>query len=266
LSSSLEREVEVACRAAANAAAIIAEFSEGPRKSWDKAEDSPVTKADLAANAAIVAELVTHFPKDGILSEESVDSPERRGAERLWIVDPLDGTKEFIEGVPQFAVSIALTIRGEPVVGVVYNPMTKECFHGARGMGAYLDGQRLSVSRCERLELALMLSSRTEMKRGQVDLYSPHVREIQPVGSVALKLAWVAAGRGDVWLSMAPKSEWDVCGGHLLVLEAGGCFETWDRGERRYNQQDILLSPPMAAGPAPLVAALRQLEPGLEPA
>jgi len=260
LSSSFEREVEVARRAASKAAEIIARFSEGDRNSWDKAEDSPVTQADLAANTAIVSELETHFPHDGILSEESVDSPEQRNRERLWIVDPLDGTKEFIEGVPQFAVSIALTVAGSPVVGVVHNPMTRECFYGARGLGAYLDGARLSISKCTQLDECVLLSSRTEMKRGQVDAYTPHVREVQPVGSVALKLAWVAAARGDAWLSMAPKSEWDVCGGHLLVVEAGGCFEVWEQGERRYNQADILLQPPMAAGPRSIVDALRELK------
>jgi len=259
LSSSFEREVEVARRAALRAAEIIARFSEGTRESWEKAEDSPVTQADLAANAAIVAELEASFPEDGILSEEKVDSPQRRNRSRLWVVDPLDGTKEFIEGVPQFAVSIALTIGGKPVVGVVHNPMTRECFHGARGLGAFLDDSPLSVSKCTRLDDAVLLSSRTEMKRGQVEEFTQHVRETQAVGSVALKLAWTAAARGDVWLSMAPKSEWDVCAGHLLVREAGGIFEVLNRGEREYNQPDVLLQPPMAAGPAPLVNALREL-------
>jgi myo-inositol-1(or 4)-monophosphatase len=261
VSGSFEREIEVARRAAATAAKVIAEFARGTRKSWDKAEDSPVTQADLAANTAIVKELRDNFPSDLVLSEESVDAPERASAGRLWIVDPLDGTKEFIEGVPQYAVSIALTIDGEPVVGVVHNPMAQECFWGALGQGAYQDDRRLQISTCGALADCVMLSSRTEMRRGQVDAYKNRVKEIQPIGSVALKLAWIAAGRGDVWLSMAPKSEWDVCAGHLLVREAGGVFVTFDSGERRYNQSDILLQPPMAAGPVKLVDALRAQDP-----
>jgi len=257
LSSTFEREVEVARRAAATAAEIIVGFARGSRDSWEKGEDSPVTQADLAANTAILEALHESFPQDHVLSEETADSPERMSAGRLWVVDPLDGTKEFIEGVPQYAVSIALTIDGEPVVGVVHNPQAEECFWGAAGQGAYLGDERLRISSATSLGESVLLSSRTEMKRGQVDAFKDSVKELLPVGSVALKLAWVAAARGDAWLSMAPKSEWDVCGGHLLVREAGGIFEVFGSGERTYNQQDILLQPPMAAGPAPLVDALR---------
>jgi myo-inositol-1(or 4)-monophosphatase len=103
-----------------------------------------------------------------------------------------------------------------------------------------------------------MLSSRTEMKRGQVEAFRGLVKRVDPVGSVALKLALVAAGRADVWLSAAPKSEWDVCAGDLLVREAGGAFVEFARGARRYNQRDILLQPLMAAGPKHLVDELRR--------
>ena len=100
-----------------------------------------------------------------------------------------------------------------------------------------------------------MLSSRTEMHRGQLEPYAKLFRELRPIGSVALKLALIAAGRGDLWISTAPKNEWDVCGGDLIVREAGGRFITIDDGERVYNQADTLLQPLMAAGPAELVEA-----------
>ena len=98
-----------------------------------------------------------------------------------------------------------------------------------------------------------MLSSRTEMSRGQVEPFRPLFARIEPVGSVALKLAWIAAGRGDLWISAAPKSEWDVCAGDLLVREAGGEFSEIGRGARRYNQANVLLEPLLAAGPTALV-------------
>jgi myo-inositol-1(or 4)-monophosphatase len=104
-----------------------------------------------------------------------------------------------------------------------------------------------------------MLSSRTEMKRGQVEAFRALFARIEPVGSVALKLALVAAGRADVWLSAAPKSEWDVCAGDLLVREAGGTFVSLAHGERTYNQADVLLQPLLAAGPSRLVDALRRI-------
>lgn len=250
----LEREAAVAREAAQSAGEIIALHAGGPRESWQKGEDSPVTRADLDANRAICERLAAAFPDDPILSEETAASPERTAAERLWIVDPLDGTKEFIAGIPEFAVSIALALRGEPVVGVVHQPLVGECFWGIRGEGAFLGDARLRVSRASRLEDCVLLSSRTEERRGQLRPYAGWFRELVPVGSVALKLAHVAAARGDVWISLAPKSEWDVCAGDLLVHEAGGELRT-AAGPRLYNRADVLLQPPMAAGPRPLVEA-----------
>jgi myo-inositol-1(or 4)-monophosphatase len=253
-----EREAEVAREAARAAGEIIARYSRGARESWDKAEDSPVTAADLAANRAIGEHLAAAFPQDAILSEETRDDPTRLVAERLWVVDPLDGTKEFIEGVPEFAVSIGLVLRGEPVVGVVYQPLARECFWGVAGGGAFLDSSRLTISTAADLASSVVLSSRTEEKRGQLDAWKDWFGELRPIGSVALKLAWIAAARGDLWVSAAPKSEWDVCAGDLLVREAGGVFVAIESGPRAYNQRDVLLQPPLAAGPAPLVDELNR--------
>jgi myo-inositol-1(or 4)-monophosphatase len=260
-----EREIAVARELAVQAGARIAEHAARDRSSWDKADDHPVTQADLEANALIGAGLARAFPGDGLLSEETADSPERTRAERVWIVDPLDGTKEFIENVPEYAVSIALALAGQPVVGVVYQPLTRECFWAVRGAGAWLGERRLHVSARAQLADAVVLTSRTEMRRGQVERFRAAVGELRPIGSVAFKLALVAAARGDAWLSMAGKSEWDVCAGHLLVREAGGVFTNLllTGEERDYNRSDVLLQPPMAAGPAPLVAALARL--GKEP-
>ncbi len=251
----LEREAAAARAAAEAAGAIIARHAAGARKSWDKAEDNPVTHADLEANRAILAVLERSFPCDAILSEETRDSPERRRAERLWVIDPLDGTKEFVEGVPEFAVSIGLVIRGEPVVGVVQQPLTGELFWGVQGGGAWLGGTRLHVAATRRLEESRVLSSRTELGRGQLERQRGWFREVVPVGSAALKLACVAAARADLWFSVAPKSEWDVCAGDLLVREAGGLFLSLDAGPRSYNCEDVLLQPPLVAGAPALVEA-----------
>ncbi len=253
---SQQRALAVAREAALAAGEIIARHSSGDRESWDKAEDSPVTRADLEANRAIVEVLRSGFPEDPVLSEESRDSRARQGRDFVWVIDPLDGTKEFVAGIPEFAVSIARVFRGEPVVGVVHPPLSGECFAGARGLGATCNGDRLSVSTVTELDRCLVLSSRTEMRRGQLEPYDGWFRELRPVGSVALKLAWIAAGRGDLWISAAPKSEWDVCAGDLLVREAGGTFVTLAEGPRAYNQEDVLLRPPMAAGSPALVEAL----------
>lgn len=255
---SFEKELDVAREAARAAAEAIARHAAGDRRSWEKSEDSPVTEADLEANRAILEVIAAAFPDDAILSEETRDRAERRRAERVWLVDPLDGTKEFIARIPEFAVSVALVERGEPVVGVVLQPLLGECFAGARGLGARLDGEPLAVSRVRALGRCVVLSSRTETGRGEMDAYRGWFGELRPVGSVALKLAWVAAGRGDLWVSQAPKNEWDVCAGDLLVREAGGVFVTLAEGPRRYNQADPRLRPPMAAGPVALVEEWRR--------
>jgi myo-inositol-1(or 4)-monophosphatase len=256
---SFEREARVACEAAQAGGEVVARHAAANRRAaTEKSQDNPVTAADLEANAAICARLRAAFPDDSLLSEETADRPERLAAERVWIVDPLDGTKEFVEGVPQFAVSIALALRGRPVAGCVFDPSTGESFWAADGAGAHLGATPIRVSAERSLAKAVLLSSRTEMKRGQVEPFRPLVARIEPVGSVALKLAWIAAGRADLWLSAAPKSEWDVCAGDLLVREAGGVFVALGRGERTYNQSDVLLQPLLAAGPAELVRELER--------
>ncbi len=249
-----ERELDVAREAAERAAEIISSFcDDGAVRHWDKSADNPVTQADLDANAVIEACLRGAFPDDQILSEETVDRCQREGTERLWIVDPLDGTKELIAGIPEFAVSIGLTVAGEPVVGCVHQPLTRECCWASRGAGAYLDGTRISVSSVDRLSAATLLSSRTETKRGQVEPYAQLFAQVVPTGSAAVKLVRLASGRGDLWLSTAPKNEWDVCAGDLILREAGGTLVSLGKGERRYNQEKLLLEPPLVAGPPKLV-------------
>ncbi len=256
---SFEREADVAREAALAGGEVIARHDSAERRaSFEKSTDNPVTAADLEANAAILAVIRAAFPGDAVLSEETADDAARLGADRVWVVDPLDGTKEFIEGVPQFAVSIALSLGGRPVAACVYQPSTRQCFSARAGGGAHLDGRRVHVSRAASLAESVLLSSRTEMKRGQIEAFRALFARVEPVGSVALKLARVAAGLADFWLSAAPKSEWDVCAGDLLVREAGGTFIELARGERRYNQLDLLLRPLLAAGSIPLVEEFRR--------
>ncbi len=256
---SFEREADVAREAALAAGQVIARHASAQRRAaTEKSDDSPVTAADLEANAAIGEVLRKAFPRDALLSEETIDCSARLGASRVWIIDPLDGTKEFVEGVPQFAVSVALVVRGRPAAACIYQPTTRECFHGRLGGGAWLGDQRLAVSQKSNLAESLLLSSRTEMKRGEIEAFRSLFARVEPVGSVAFKLALVAAGRADLWISVAAKREWDVCAGDLLVREAGGTFSELARGERSYNQSDLLLRPPLAAGPARLVEEFRR--------
>lgn len=271
--SGLSRELAVALDAGCEAAGILRRHWEGVTRSWDKSEDNPVTQADLEADHAIVARLRAAFPDDAILSEETASEPGRCEKRRAWIVDPMDGTKEFIARVPEFAVSIALVDDSEPVVGVIVNPAVRVAVFAVRGAGTWradvADGasepiiasaRRKSVSRCSRLEDAVLIASRTEISRNQLAAYATWCREIVPVGSIAWKLACVACGDGDLNVSVAPKNEWDVCAGDVLVREAGGVYCGFDGALRRYNQPDPRISAGMLAGPPALVDAFRRRE------
>jgi len=205
-----------------------------------KGKDNPVTTADLAADDKLKEMLRAGFPDYGWLSEETADSAERLSHERVWIVDPLDGTKEFIKGIPEFVVAIGLVERGAPVLGVTYNPIKHELFSGARGMGCRLDGRVVKVTQTANLEGAAILASRTETSRGEWKAYEGKVKAM-PIGSVAYKLALVAAGRADATFTRSPKSEWDIASGAALVIEAGGHITDADGSVLRFNKPSVRL-------------------------
>jgi myo-inositol-1(or 4)-monophosphatase len=195
-----------------------------------KADASPVTEADRRADAHLRERLLALRPC-GWLSEETADSPERLALDELWIVDPLDGTKEFIAGVPEFVVAIALVRGGVPVLGVVHNPSTGETFAAEAGAGAFDGaGARLRVAEGDEL-----LSSRSEMKAGEFTPFEGLYR-LTPTGSIQYKLALLAQGKAAATLSRGPKHEWDVCAGALLVAEAGGVAGDLFGNPFRYNQ------------------------------
>lgn len=195
----------------------------------EKEGHGPVTRADRGADDLLRDRLLGL--RDGAwLSEESADDPGRADAERLWIVDPLDGTKEFVEGVPQYSVAVALVEEGRIELGVVHNPATAETFHAIRGGGAFLDGEPVGVR-----ESDVLLASRTELSRGEFDPFREEWT-IRPTGSTQYKLALVAAGEGGATFSRGPKWEWDVCAGELLVREAGGRCTELPGTEPGYNK------------------------------
>lgn len=187
----------------------------------DKKPDNPVTDADYAADSLLKERLLTLLPEAGWLSEETADSPERLSKKLAWIVDPLDGTKEFVMGIPEFAVSVGLVADGRPVLGVVYNPAGDELFVAQAGQGILVNGQPAGVSGRDSLPGSMVDASRSEIKRGEFAPFEGLV-ELHVTGSIAYKLARVASGRADATWSRGPKNEWDICAGVLLVQEAGG--------------------------------------------
>jgi len=236
----LQRELEVAACAARDAGAIIRTWYAGKYTVSEKGHDSPVTEADVEANRCIHDLITSAFPDDGWLSEETRDSAARLQKVRVWIIDPLDGTKEFIKRIPEFCVCIGLVEQGTPILGVIYNPVTDELFAGARGSGVRMNGAPIRVSSRRELSGAHILASRSEEGRGEWDEFKNDLR-VDLTGSVAFKLALLSSGRGDATFSLTPKNEWDICAGAALISEAGGRITDRYGQALRFNQAQTLL-------------------------
>ena len=260
-----ERELAVARSAAREAADILRRHYEEGTRVWEKGEDNPVTLADLEADDAIRKRLAAGFPDDAILSEERTSDASRLAALRVWIVDPMDGTKEFTRRIPEFAVSIALSLDGEPVVAAIRNPILDVEITATRGGGTARNGASVTLSKCRELAEAVLVVSRSESERGEIDAYHDWFAEVRRVGSIAWKLACVASGDGDFNFSVAPKNEWDVCAGDLAIREAGGIYVDFDGHPRRYNQTKTGIAAGMAAGHEKLISQFRERERSQDP-
>ena len=230
----LRADLELAIHAAREAGQIVMAAFGTDHKVTHKSPDQPLTDADLMADAALKRTLLANRLEDGWLSEETADNPERLQRRFVWIVDPIDGTRSYIAGRPEFAISIGLAENHRAVLGVVYNPATNENYAAMRGEGAWrVDGERLSVARTGQRGL---VASRSEIGSGELDPFAKSF-EITPAGSTAYKLAKVATGEAQVFVSRGPKSEWDVCAGVLIVEEAGGRATDLKGRDILYNQK-----------------------------
>jgi myo-inositol-1(or 4)-monophosphatase len=198
---------------------------------------------------------------EGWLSEESADDLSRLDKSRVWVVDPLDGTREFVMGLPEFCVSIGFVENGRPVAGGIYNPATRETIIGSIDSGVLYNGKPAHPSQRTALQGALILASRSEVKRGEWQQFQGSDFQVRPMGSVAYKLALVAAGLADITFTLTPKNEWDVAAGAALVASAGGFVATLDNTPLRCNNRNPLLSGLMASGPLlrePLLSVLEK--------
>lgn len=221
---------------------------EARRKASDQPGFDPVTEADMEVDALLRRLL----PRDGEgwLSEETADHPSRLERSRVWVVDPLDGTREFVEGIPEWCVSVGLVIDGEPMAGGILNPATGQKILGARGRGVTLDGRPARVSGRSSLAGATVLASRSEVRRKEWEGYREDLFTIRPCGSVAYKLAQVAAGLADATWTLVPKHEWDVAAGVALVLAGGGTvWESRPGEEVRFNRPKPKLTRLLTAPP-----------------
>jgi myo-inositol-1(or 4)-monophosphatase len=259
--SDVLRRIEAALEAAR---AVFVRFTPGQVQAEFKAGHDPVTEADRAVDAVLRQNLLR--TGEGWLSEESVDDPSRLDKERVWIVDPLDGTREFVQGLPEFCVSIGYIERGKAVAGGIYNPATKETFLGAIDCGVFYNGRLVHASERKSISGALILASRSEVTRGEWKQFENGEFQVRAMGSVAYKLALVSSGLADITFTLTPKNEWDVAAGAALVQSAGGFVLTLENTALRCNKKNPLMSGLLAGGPHLREQLLAAVDPYLEPA
>ena len=221
-----------------------------------KARHDYVTEIDRASEQQIVREIKRFHPDHAILGEEGGEQGE---SEFVWIIDPLDGTSNYLHGMPHFGISIALQEKGRTEHAVVYDPMRDEMFSASRGGGAHLNNTRIRVSARTSLDNAIVATAFPFRQRGMMSVYTgifsdiyKKIEDIRRYGSAALDLAWVAAGRMDAFFEIGLKP-WDVAAGALIVREAGGVVSDFDGSDAVENSHSIL------AAPYKLMTPLRQI-------
>ncbi len=241
---SYAEELAVAKAAASSAAAAIEDL--GPCRVRPKEDGSPITAADLAANQAIIDLISRHFPQDALLSEESVDGPQRLDRARVWIIDPLDGTRDFVGNTGQFSVHVALAVQGQPQVAVVIEPAAGRMSWAVRAQGAYMSERGMAPLPLRVSSQASAAGSRVGTSRfAMTDNLRAFLAEPPALQKVSMgastKLMALARGELEacVWLSAVEK-EWDTCAPGLIVSEAGGQITDVLGNTFVYNQADVV--------------------------
>lgn len=244
--SGFTRELQVAIELARTAGAVLLEHYYSPFlveqkiNALDELEE--VTAADREANELIVGRLQAEFPDDGILAEESTDSDHRLKKDRVWLIDPMDGTKNFIARDGDFAVQIGLAIRGESVLGVVYQPTRKVLYRAVRGGGAWIEDKdnaaaRMSVSKQTKPGEMVLASSRSHRSPRMERVVSEFgFKKEMRRGSVGVKVGLIAEQQADLYLHLSPSTkQWDTCGPEAILAEAGGRLTDLFGQPLRYN-------------------------------
>jgi myo-inositol-1(or 4)-monophosphatase len=219
-----------------------------PIRNWIKGKNSPVCEADVEVDLLLRERLTREAPDYGWLSEESVDDPSRLGARRVWVVDPIDGTRGFIAGHPDWAISAALVENGRPVVAALFAPVSDEFLVAVKDEGARRNGQTVSCDPGDRLDGARVAGP--ERRLGRLAAILPAIAPAPKIHSLALRLARVATGAIDAALAGPNSHDWDLAAADLLVHEAGGALTSLDGRPPTYNRPDPVHSALFAAGRA----------------
>jgi len=236
------KEIEILKKVIKEAGEAAMSFYDNPGVNY-KEDQSPVTGADLASEKVLLKAL----SKTGhsILSEESEDDLERLDSKKVWIIDPLDGTKDFIQKTGEFSVMVALVKKGRPILGAVYKPAERKLFYAEKGKGAFLEIEdsnieKLQVSDISDPSLARMVVSRNHLKSEDAQVAeSMKVAGFKKHGSNGLKIGQIAKQKADFFINTTGKmSEWDFCGPEIILTEAGGKMTDIYGEELVYNKED----------------------------
>lgn len=225
---------DAARRAGAMAMPYFRSGGQTAARLWYKERSSPVTEADIALDVFLKEHLSGLFPQAGWLSEETADNPERLDRDWVWIVDPIDGTRAFATGHPDWSISIALVVEGQPVLGVLFAPAHDRLYEAKRGEGAWCNGERMHTSQAEFLDNARVAGPRPLVDR--FERYMGPVEHLPKVPSLALRLARVAEGSIDVGLVSANSRDWDIAAADLILREAGGLLTDFRGTPPVYNK------------------------------
>lgn len=220
-------------------------FHAGDSKVWDKVENHPVTDADIAVNDYLERVLMAARPHYGWLSEETKDDHSRASCPRTFVIDPIDGTRSFIDGTGNFCVSVAVIEDGVSIAGAVYNPLSDELFTAHKGGGAFLNGAPISPTPRKTLEGCRMIGYPRKFRRqGWPDM------DVHVANSMAYRIVLVAAGMADATVSFTPKSDWDVAAAELIAVEAGAQVYDLYGAPFRYDRKKTTQMGVICAGPA----------------
>lgn len=236
---------DLIAQAAIDAGKLALAFRARGLKAWEKSRGDPVSEADLAADNLLQGRLKPARRDYGWLSEETTDDNSRLAARRSFVVDPIDGTRAFIKGRPEFVVSVAIVEDGEPIAAALFDPSTDRLWDAVRGGGARLNGAPIQVSKFKTIEGSRLLGD-----PGRLPALRSLGAEASTVNSAALRLALAAQGAYDGLVCERGKFDWDIAAGALIFTEAGGVITSRKGEVLVFNGQPPRQPAPLAAGPA----------------
>jgi 3'(2'), 5'-bisphosphate nucleotidase len=241
----LQEELAFAKQLVLQAGATCLAYYGKPIHTEEKVGHGPVTEADREINHFLVRELQRRFPEDGFLAEESADQKERLLKKRVWTIDPIDGTREFIAQSGEFSVMVGLCEDKVPVLGVIYRPTTQTLYYAAKNLGAWRErppepAERIKVAPTVFSSLRMAVAKPWRGRRVEVIRTSLGIEQIISMGSISLKLAMIASGEADLYVNPSGYlAEWDTCAGDAIISEAGGVITDLTGQRLSYNNDDI---------------------------